>query len=185
MEEGRWYWYPTSNLGFPGQGYRPSQCEVLLHKHLFKLQVRDVKNEVIFENRRMFFKIYLRMLSENIFSLNFCPPNICDPNFCPPNIYDKSTPLYVCMYIAYACTSVMYINYVRMYACMYACIFACKLDWSKIKKCWIYSVLKAALVPYIIWYFMTKFQDIITKFRKVQAFVIGMSFVINHKLLLF
>src|SRR6218665_1004876 len=45
----------------------------------------------------------LRMLSENIFSQNFCPPNICDPNFCPPNIcdpsfcppniYDKSTPV--------------------------------------------------------------------------------------------
>ena len=30
-----------------------------------------------------FFKIF-RMLSENIFSQNFCFPNICDLNFCPP-----------------------------------------------------------------------------------------------------
>ena len=40
-----------------------------------------------------FFSNFFRMLSENIFSLNFCPPNICDPNCCSPNIYDKSTPM--------------------------------------------------------------------------------------------
>src|SRR6218665_2638498 len=32
-----------------------------------------------------FFKKIFRMLSESIFSLNFCPPpDICDPNVCPP-----------------------------------------------------------------------------------------------------
>src|SRR6218665_2767561 len=36
------------------------------------------------------------MLSENIFSLNFCPPNICDPNFCPPIFM---TSLRRCIYI--------------------------------------------------------------------------------------
>ena len=45
----------------------------------------------MFENRRgFFFKIFFTMLSENIFSLNFCPPIFVTQSFAP-NIYDKST----------------------------------------------------------------------------------------------
>jgi len=57
-----------------------------------KLSTKKRSSE-IFENRRGFFQKIFLMLSENIFSLNFCPLNICDPNFCPPNIYDKFTPV--------------------------------------------------------------------------------------------
>jgi len=41
------------------------------------------------------FKIFLRMLSENIFSLNFCPPIFVTQIVASPNIYDKSMPLHV------------------------------------------------------------------------------------------
>ena len=49
-----------------------------------KLSMTKKGSSEIFENKRMFFKIVLRMLSENIFSKNVCPPDICDPNFCTP-----------------------------------------------------------------------------------------------------
>jgi len=42
-----------------------------------------------------FFQIFFTMLSENIFSLNFCPPIFVTQSFAPPNIYDKSTPLII------------------------------------------------------------------------------------------
>jgi len=40
-----------------------------------------------------FFQNFLRMLSENIFSLNFCSTIFVTQIFAPPNIFDKSTPL--------------------------------------------------------------------------------------------
>ena len=49
-----------------------------------KLSMTKTRSSEIFENRRVFLKISFRMLSENIFSLNFCPPDICDSNVCPP-----------------------------------------------------------------------------------------------------
>ena len=47
----------------------------------------------MFENRRIFFKICFRILSEKYFPKIFAP-NICAQIFAP-HIYDKSTPLQI------------------------------------------------------------------------------------------
>jgi len=52
-------------------------------KFLKKLSMNKKSSE-IFENRRIFFKFLLRMSSDNIFFLKFCPPIFVTQIFAPP-----------------------------------------------------------------------------------------------------